>query len=186
MPFVELCLLAVALSMDAFAVAVCAGVMGKVKIAHYARLCIAFGLFQAGMPIVGWAIGYTVLPFVEAWDHWVAFAFLAWVGCSMIYSCVTGETQTECHFTTGRQLIVLSVATSLDAMAVGLSLATLSVNIGLAALTIGLVCTIFSAFGVVLGRILAGAVAIGRWATLLGGVVLIGIGVHILFEHGVF
>lgn len=187
MTFIELLAIAVALAMDAFAVAVCAGcAVGRARPRHYVRLCGAFGLFQAFMPILGWTMGRTVRPYIENWDHWVAFALLAWVGIAMIRESRGEEACATTDPTAGRQLVVLAVATSIDALAVGLSFSMLGVDIWQPALIIGLVCATITGIGLSLGNALARAALFGRRATLAGGIVLLLIGLRILYEHNVF
>ena len=133
MTFLELFLIAVALAMDAFAVSVSSGcVVRTPTLAHYARMAGAFGFFQFLMPVIGWYLGLTVRPFIEAWDHWIAFALLLWIGGSMIRSFFQpSEEEDSCAKdpTRGSNLLLLAIATSIDALAVGLSLAVLQIPI---------------------------------------------------------
>ena len=180
--------LAVGLAMDALAVAVAAGVTLKaVTGRHVFRLAFHFGLFQALMPILGWAAGLAVARKVQAFDHWVAFALLAAVGGKMLYEALRGgEGSARSDPTRGWSLVVLSVATSLDALAVGLSISLLGVTIWLPALVIGLVCAVFTMVGIRLGRLAAAAVRLERAAEAAGGLVLLAIGLRILHAHGAF
>lgn len=188
MTFWELFAVAVALSMDAFAVAVGAGcALPRVTAGHYLRLAGAFGFFQFAMPLAGWAAGIGVRSWIEAWDHWAAFALLAWTGGGMIREALSGDDGGEAGDPTrGKKLLMLAVATSIDALAVGLSLAMLRIPAWGPSLLIGAVCAIITAAGLFLGRRLAAAAIFGQRAALAGGLVLIAIGVKILFEHGVF
>lgn len=178
--------LAVGLAMDAFAVALATGVTLKVVTGRQVfRLAFHFGLFQALMPILGWAAGMTVARRLESVDHWVAFALLAGVGGKMLWEAARGEDASARRDPTkGLSLVMLSVATSLDALAVGLTLSLLRVSVWGPALVIGLVCAGFTVAGLRLGRMAASAVRLERAAEALGGLVLLAIGARILFVHG--
>lgn len=190
MTVIELLALAVALAMDAFAVAVATGVQLRcVSPRQTFRLSFHFGLFQALMPVAGWALGLTVRAHIEAWDHWLAFALLAFIGVRMAREALaddSGNADCKCDPTRGMTLLLLSVATSIDALAVGLSLALLGLSIWTPAVVIGVVCAGVTAGGLHLGRVLANASRLGHHAALAGGGVLIAIGVRILHDHGVF
>lgn len=189
MSFPELLALAVALSMDALAVSLTAGItLGKPGPIQLARMPLAFGLFQAAMPVAGWMLGLSVRRFIEQWDHWVAFALLAFVGINMLREalCGAGEEVRTKDPTTGMTLLFLAIATSIDALAVGLSFSLLRMPIAFPALIIGVACTLFSLGGMLLGSRL-GRIGCARcWAGAIGGAALLGIGVRILFDHGVF
>lgn len=181
--------LALALSMDAFAVSVSAAAsLPSVTWRHYFRFSFHFGLFQFLMPVVGWALGLSVRSYIEAWDHWIAFALLSLVGLNMLREAFFGEEE-ETHGSgdpsRGVQLVMLAVATSIDAMAVGLSFAMIGVSVWGPAVIIGLVCAAVTAAGVKLGRIIGRSDILGNKVSVLGALVLIGIGVKILYEHGV-
>ena len=191
--------LAVALSMDAMAVSVATGIrLGTVDHRQTFRLSFHFGLFQFLMPVLGWFLGLTVRDFIERWDHWVAFALLAFVGVNMLRESFSSEqsekkdhsdspaTSNHNDPTRGLSLLMLSVATSIDALAVGLSFALLKMPVWLPAAIIGAVCALLSATGLFLGKTLSHADMLGKRAELLGGIVLLGIGLKILYEHGVF
>ena len=181
--------IALALSMDAFAVSVSASAtIGSVTWKHYVRLAGAFGFFQFLMPVIGWALGVSVRSYIEAWDHWIAFALLALVGINMLREAFGGgeeEEKSSGDPSRGLQLFMLAVATSIDAMAVGLSFAVIGVSVWGPAILIGLVCAVVTASGVQLGHLLGRSKLLGSRISVLGGLVLIGIGVKILFEHGV-
>lgn len=183
---VEILLLAVGLAMDAFAVSLGAGGGAYARSPRATfRLAFHFGLFQFLMPIAGWLAGGTVVGLVDAVDHWIAFGLLAVVGGRMVWAGLGADGAPRgSDPSRGWTLIVLAVATSIDALAVGFSLALLGVGIWLSALVIGLVCAAFSAAGVRLGRRLGSVV--GRRMEILGGLVLIAIGLRILHVHGVF
>lgn len=190
MSLAALFVLAVALALDAFAVSICSGcALKRVTIGHFLRLSLTFGFFQFLMPVIGWTLGLTVRDFIEAWDHWVAFLLLLWIGGNMLRSGFgSGET---CDVnapdpTTGSRLFMLAIATSLDALAVGLSFSLLKMSVWGPAVLIGVVCAIITALGVWAGKMLASAAMVGKRAEVLGGCVLIGIGLKILYEHGIF
>jgi len=175
--------LALALAMDAFAVALgTALTLPRLTGRHLFRFGWHFGLFQALMPILGWFAGLTVQSWLAPVDHWVAFGLLAFVGGRMIREARQGEaTALRSDPTRGWSLIMLSIATSIDALAVGLSLAMLKVSIWIPALVIGLVAALLTVLGMLLGRRLG-----ERWSdrvAICGGLILIGIGVKILVEH---
>ncbi|MCX6006781.1 MAG: manganese efflux pump MntP family protein [Chloroflexi bacterium] len=146
------------------------------------RVGVAFGVFQAGMPLLGWLVGQTVVQVISGYDHWVAFALLLFVGGRMIWEFVERKSESEAaDISKWITLLTLSVATSIDALAVGLSFALLKLNILICAATIGIVAFLVTALGCWLGR--RASVIIGRWALLVGGIILIGIGARILITH---
>ena len=179
--------IAVALAMDAFAVALATGVsLPRVTGRHTFRLAWHFGLFQALMPVLGWLGGMTVQSYIESYDHWLAFGLLGFVGGRMLVESLSHHEKDEktTDPTRGLTLAILSVATSIDALAVGLSLAMLKISIWRPALVIGLVAAAFTAAGLHLGRLLGRTSRLGAYAEFIGGLVLLGIGLNILREHG--
>ena len=190
MPALQLIALALALALDALAVALASGAaLGRVSLRQSLRLGWHFGFFQALMPVLGWWAGLTVHAYIQAYDHWLAFTLLALVGARMIYESL-GPDQAgrprRSDPTRGLSLVMLSLATSLDALAVGLSLAVLRISIWLPVVVIGLVAGVLSALGLPLGARLGSLPAVRRYAGLLGGGVLWAIGANILAQHGVF
>lgn len=176
--------IAIGLAMDAFAVAIGAGLtLERVDARQTFRLAWHFGLFQAFMPVIGWLAGLTVARWISPIDHWVAFGLLAVIGGKMIYEALGhgGEERPRSDPTRGWSLILLSIATSIDALAVGLSLALLDVSIWYPAVVIGLVAGGFTAVGLHLGKRF-GAL-LGRRMEIVGGGVLIVIGLRVLAEH---
>jgi putative Mn2+ efflux pump MntP len=175
--------LAVALAMDAFAVAIGTGlVLGRPTRGQTMRLAFHFGLFQFLMPVAGWLAGRTVEAYIRATDHWVAFALLTFVGGRMLWEARRNETEVRPGDPTrGWMLLVLSVATSVDALAVGFSMAFLQVPIWLPSVVIGIVAFAFTVVGLLLGSRIGRT--LGPWPELVGGLVLLGIGVRILVEH---
>lgn len=194
MPFIALFLLALALSADAFAVSAASGVrIQQVRFAQAFRMAACFGFFQAIMPMIGWLLGYTVRDYIEQFDHWIAFGLLAFIGLHMFWEaresgdcCSESSTEDDKDPTKGKVLMILGIATSIDALAVGLSISVLKDPIVVPALIIGLITFCISFFGVYLGALSSKNSFVSKYASIIGGVMLIGIGVKILFEHGVF
>lgn len=187
--------IAIALAMDAFAVSIATGMRLRcLPLAGTLRMAAVFGGFQFAMPVIGWLLGSHAQRYIEAYDHWIAFALLVFVGGRMLKESWENRGQPldsgACSDPTrGSALWVLGIATSLDALAVGLSFALLGVGIWWPATVIGLVCFTLTLVGMVVGSLvcrLPGLSSIGNKANALGGLVLIGIGVKILIEHGVF
>jgi putative Mn2+ efflux pump MntP len=175
--------LALALAMDAFAVALGTGaVLTRLTGRHLFRLGFHFGLFQALMPVIGWLAGQTIIQWVSAWDHWIAFSLLALIGGRMIHEACSDEEKTEDRDPTkGLSLVLLSIATSIDALAVGFSLSVIGVSIWLPSLIIGLVAGILTVVGMLMGGRIG-----DRWGSrveIFGGVILICLGLKILAEH---
>ncbi len=187
MQFVNISAIAVALAMDAFAVSIATGVSLKdVSFRQTFRLSWHFGLFQAMMPVIGWGAGLSIRVYIERYDHWVAFVLLAFVGINMIREAFRhdkGEEQKK-DPTKGVTLVILSVATSIDALAVGLSISILNVSIWTPALVIGIVAGIFTVVGLQIGKKIGSATRLSRYAGAIGGIVLLAIGFKILHEHG--
>ena len=175
--------IALGLSADCFAVSLSVGASDKeFSWKSMLRVALAFGLFQMGMPLLGWLIGQTVVQYISNYDHWIAFALLAFIGVRMAWEFIRGESESKSvDITRWPNLLALAIATSVDALAVGLSFAFLHINIWIAAAIIGAVAFSITAFSYWLGRRVSAW--IGRWALLLGAVVLIGIGLRILFTH---
>ena len=189
MSLIEIIAIAFALSMDAFAVSIAAGVtLRRISSRQTFRLAWHFGLFQSLMPILGWFAGLTVQKSIASFDHWVAFVLLLIIGGRMILEGVHHEESKvkNTEPTKGWSLVILSLATSIDALAVGLSLAFLRIAVWFPALVIGIVAGVSTAVGLHLGGYAGRQMHLGRYASLIGGVVLIIIGVRILNEHGVF
>ncbi len=181
--------IAVALAMDAFAVAIATGIcLGKIHWRQNFRLAWHFGFFQAMMPVVGWAAGLTVRDLIASVDHWIAFGLLVFVAQGMLREAFKADDTCERikDPTRGVTMVMLSVATSLDALAVGLSLSMINVSIWVPALIIGLVAAVFTTIGLHLGKRISKAARVRALADGLGAAVLIIIGLNILREHGVF
>ena len=172
-------LLALALAMDAFAVALTQGARFRPDARGALAIALTFGVFQGIMPLIGWGIGAVALAYVAAVDHWIAFGLLAFLGGRMLIGS-SGDDDDE-KALTGRTLLIAGVATSIDALAAGITLPTLGVAPLTAGLIIGLVTFALSALGVALGR--QAGDRFGPWAERLGGVILIALGAKILAEH---
>ena len=183
MTIFELFVIAVGLSMDAFAVAICKGLStSEVRPKHMAIVGLWFGGFQALMPLIGYFVGATFKSYIEAFDHWIALVLLAAIGINMIREALSGdEEETGCSFCV-RAMLPMAIATSIDALIVGVTFALLpNVSIDAAVSFIGVITFLLSAIGVKVGN-LFGAKYKSR-AELLGGIILVLMGVKILLEH---
>ncbi|MBM2828558.1 MAG: putative Mn2+ efflux pump MntP [Actinobacteria bacterium] len=170
--------------MDALAVAIATGiVLGKVSARQMFRLSFHFGLFQFLMPVIGWLAGLSVERYISGYDHWLAFGLLAFIGAKMIYEALCGNDKEKkgSDPTRGSSLVLLSVATSMDALAVGLSLGVLRIEIWYPSVVIGLVAAALTAAGLHLGGRLGQR--FGRKMEIAGGLILVGIGFKILLQH---
>ncbi|MFH1723736.1 MAG: manganese efflux pump MntP family protein [Elusimicrobiota bacterium] len=183
MSFLTTLLIAFGLAMDAFTVSICGGmVMRGARLRDALRVALAFGLFQALMPVAGWIAGRRLADLITAADHWVAFGLLALIGGKMIYDAATkGPERHTMDLRRIGVLLTLSVATSIDALAVGLSFAFLGIGILRPVLTIGAVTAVLSLIGVLAGRRLGHGFE--RRVGILGGLILVAIGTKILLEH---
>lgn len=177
-------LLALAMSTDAFAAAIGKGAaLHKPPFREALRTGLIFGVIEGLTPVIGWAMGLAAASYVKAWDHWIAVTMLSLLGLRMIHAGMsTPESEEEKPSKNSFwNLAVTGFATSIDAMAVGVGLAFLNVNIAATAVAIGLATTVVVTTGVMLGRVLG--TLVGRRAEIFGGMVLIGIGFLILYEH---
>ena len=190
MSLFELFLIAVGLSMDAFAVSVCKGLcMRKMKYGQALVIALFFGGFQAGMPLIGWFLGKHFEKYITSIDHWIAFVLLGIIGFNMIREAVSKDEEEECCNGVERlkvkELFILAIATSIDALAVGITFAFLQVSIVPAVSFIGVTTFILSFAGVGIGKVFGAKYK--NKAELVGGIILIAIGAKILLEHlGVF
>jgi putative Mn2+ efflux pump MntP len=176
-------LLAVGLSFDSFAVSVCSGLnLPQIRFLQAAKIAIFLAIFQAFMPLIGWLVGNSIKSLIEPVDHWIAFGLLSLIGGKMIIesfiSSEVREIKNPLHI---RVILVLSLATSIDALAVGFSFSTLLDKILIAVFIIGAVTFIASMLGILLGK--KTGPKINRFAELLGGLILVLIGSKILIEH---
>ena len=183
MNLLEVLLIAVGLSMDACAVSLCAGTTGFIKgLRPVFRLSFHFGLFQALMPVLGWFAGSRIAGLISSFDHWIALGLLAFVGVRMIRSGLGPPEEAGCKDPSkGGTLVMLSIATSIDAFAVGLTLAMLRVQILYPSTVIGVVTAGLSLSALLLGNRLSDT--FGRRMEVIGGLILIAIGVRLLLAH---
>jgi manganese efflux pump family protein len=183
MSFFEILLIAVSMSMDAFAVCIGAGSQGQASGRRPVfRLAFHFGLFQFLMPVIGWFAGTTIVHYISAYDHWVALTLLAFVGFRMLRSGLdpnAGEQKNDPS--RGWTLVLLAIATSIDALAIGFSLAMVGVIIWYPAVVIGVVTSLISWLGISLGNRLGQK--FGKRMEVIGGIILILIGIRILLAH---
>jgi putative Mn2+ efflux pump MntP len=173
----------IGLSMDCFAVSLAIGTTTKTRLV-YAAVIIAvfFSAFQAGMTVIGWLAGSSIIGFISVWDHWIAFILLAIVGGKMIWEGVRGsEEEAGIEVVQLVPVIVLSLATSIDALAVGVSFGVLQTAVLIPAIIIGIVCFSISFAGVMLGERLEDI--LGNKMEIIGGLILILIGINILAGH---
>lgn len=186
MTLVELLLIAVGVSMDAFAVSICKGLsVRKLRPRHAFSAAIWFGGFQALMPLIGYVVGIHFADFVANVDHWISFALLAYIGGGMVKGACekADDEEFDADFSFGK-MFALSVATSIDALAVGISFAFLKVNIWGAVMLIGATTAAFSGVGVMAGYEFGARYK--SKAELLGGIILVVIGIKILVDHMFF
>ena len=182
MNFFELLFIAIGLSMDCFAVSLSFGAQKKLKRNDIIKFSFFFALFQALMPVIGWLVGTAANIYLSKVDHWIAFGILTIIGLRMIYESFKGEDEKRSvDIRDWKILLTLSLATSIDALITGVSFGFVKVNIVLAALTIALVTFLNSLAGAWVGE---RSIHISpRWAEIIGGLVLIGIGIKIVLEH---
>ncbi|MBR6549549.1 MAG: manganese efflux pump [Clostridia bacterium] len=181
----ELVILSIGLAMDAFAVSICKGLaVGKVKMKHMLLAGFWFGGFQAGMPFLGYLLGSSFASYITPFDHWLAFVLLGFLGVKMFKDALSNEEHTaDCSFG-AKTMLLMAVATSIDALVVGIPFASpamANVNIGFVVGTIGIITFLFSAIGVEIGSVFGARYK--QKSQLLGGAILIVMGAKILLEH---
>ena len=182
MGIVELLLISVGLAMDAFAVSVGKGMtLKRVQPRHALSAGVWFGGFQGLMPLIGYYVGRSFAEYVVSVDHWIAFGLLVLIGLNMIRETIWGDDEQQNSDFGVRTMLIMAIATSIDALAVGVSMAFLDVNIWFSAAVICIVTLIISAAGVYLGTVFGAR--LGSKAGIVGGLILIAIGVKILVEH---
>ena len=182
----EVIMIGVGLSMDAFAASVCKGLaMRRLNVKNMLVIALFFGGFQAMMPCIGWFLGKQFEEYITSFDHWVAYALLAFIGGKMIFDVFRGGEENSSGEKNDclniKEILTLAVATSIDALAVGISFAFLQVNIIKAVSVIGVTTFVLSAAGVVIGNMFGARYE--KKATLAGGIILVLIGLKILLEH---
>ncbi len=179
----ELFVIAVGLSMDAFAVSICKGLsMKKMNVKNALITGLYFGGFQAGMPLIGYLLGTQFKEYIVSIDHWIAFILLGIIGANMIKEALSKDEEEEVDDSFGfKSMILLSIATSIDALAVGVTFAFLNVNIVPAVSFIGIITFTLSAIGIKIGNVFG--TKFKSKAELFGGIVLIIMGIKILLEH---
>ncbi len=184
MNIISTALLALAMSTDAFAAAIGKGAaLKRPKLSEALRTGLIFGVIETITPLIGWLIGKGASTYVVAWDHWIAFTLLVILGIHMIYAGFK-ESESAEEKPNHHTFIVLAItafATSIDAMAVGVGLAFIDVNIFVTAAAIGFATFTMVTLGVMLGRVMG--MVVGKRAEILGGIILVGIGCYILYEH---
>lgn len=180
MNILEILLISLGLAMDAFAVSICLGYRNSNRILAL-KAAFLFGVFQAVMPIIGWACGYQFRKHISAIDHWIAFFLLFLIGIKMIYEAIKSDDNTSGKQDSLKALIILAVATSIDALAVGVTFSILKISILLPIVVIGVITFILSYSGVKFGCKLRSN--FDKYAEIAGGVILIILGSKILIEH---
>lgn len=182
MDFVSIILIAIALAMDSFVVSVSSGaILERLRKRDALKIALFFGFFQAMMPIVGWLIGISIIDLIAGIDHWVAFGLLGIIGIKMIHSSLKPESTKIINPLNNYVLLLLAIATSIDALAVGLSFAFLDTSILVPVLAIGIITFILSFAGVFFGKRIGSV--FGKKIGIVGGLILIGIGIKIVLEH---
>ena len=182
MELFEIIVIAIGLAMDAFAVSVCKGLsMKKIDWKKAIIIAVYFGAFQALMPVLGYFLGSSFSAFVQKVDHWIAFILLSIIGANMVKESTDNEVEKRNDNVDFKNMVVLAIATSIDALAVGVTFAFFEVNILLAISIIGIITFILSIFGVIIGNKFGDKFQ--NKAELAGGIILIIIGLKILLEH---
>ena len=180
---ISILLIALGLSADCFAVALSGSIsMKAVSFAQMLRTAVVFGIFQAIMPVLGWLLGKTFVEYIAEYDHWIAFILLSLIGGRMIWESIKNKDNArQIDITKGLLLIILAVATSIDALAAGLTFAFLRVNIVVAVTCIGITAFLATIVGFIVGKYFSRLV--GKRAEAIGGIILIIIGFRILLSH---
>ncbi|OGD17600.1 hypothetical protein A2V47_03060 [Candidatus Atribacteria bacterium RBG_19FT_COMBO_35_14] len=183
MDLISIIFIAFGLAMDAFAVSITSGLTIKhLRINNALKIAIFFGSFQVIMPLIGWSAGLGFRNYISDIDHWIAFGLLSLIGCKMIYESSKIEiNKKKIDPLNVYVLLMLSIATSIDALAVGLSLSFLNLSIVLPAIIIGIITFLLSIFGVYFGNRFGHYFE--RKIEIIGGLILIGIGIRILIDH---
>lgn len=186
MGLLEILLLAIGLSFDTFAVSLSSGIcLPQIPRVQFIKITLTFAIFQSGLTLIGWIMGSGVIDYIGPYDHWIAFILLSYIGGKMIYEGISYEESCDCvDLRDNRRLITVSLATSIDALAVGISLALINLdisNILIASIVIAAITALASTIGLKGGRRLGKL--FGKRSEIVGGIILIIIGSKILIEH---
>jgi putative Mn2+ efflux pump MntP len=187
MQYLSLLLVALGLSADCFAVAISTSITNRnLRLFHFSRISLTFGTFHTVMPALGWLAGYTVVKFVGGFDHWLAFVLLGFIGGKMVWSAFRKSEKNNrgtdvTNITRFLPLIIIGVATSIDALAAGLSFSFMETNLMLSCITVGVVVAGVALAGFFVGRKVGAKV--GKRAEIVGGLILMGIGIKVVVEH---
>jgi putative Mn2+ efflux pump MntP len=183
MKLTELILLSISLAMDAFSVSVCKGLsMKRIDYKGGAATALSFGIFQAVMPIIGYFLGSSFASYITSFSHWVAFVLLGFIGGKMVYEALQNEEESDetTYKFDFKELMILSVATSIDALAVGIVFATEKVNLAISVTLIGVITAVLSFAGIVIGNKFGSRYE--KKAEIAGGIILVLLGIKILLE----
>ena len=171
-----------ALSMDAFAVSVTKGMtLKKINLSIATKIAFLFGLFQAVMPLIGWLFGMNFELYIRSIDHWIAVFLLSFLGIKMIVEAIKDDDNDNSTYLDNKELIILSIATSIDALAVGVTFAFLNIDIIPICVSIGVITFLVCCIGVLIGKKIGSVFK--NYAQIIGGIILILIGLNILNEH---
>lgn len=189
MSLIAILLMSIALSMDAFAVSVTKGMTIKhINTKLALKIAFFFGIFQGGMPLVGWLLGISLESYIKAFDHWIALILLSLLGFKMIYESMNNKNEISNELAIDidldiktKDLIILSIATSIDALAVGISFAFLNINIIPIIITISIITFIVCFIGILIGKKIGPILK--NYSEIIGGIILILIGINIFNEH---
>ena len=183
MPFIEIFLIAFGLSMDSLAVSIAAGTCSckrKIHYKNYLKIALFMGFFQAFMPLIGWLLGTSFAEQISSVDHWIAFALLFFIGGKMIYEGIWGKDNEKCiDFTNNKTLLILAIATSIDAFAIGIGFSAIQVTILPAVAIIGLTTFLLSMIAFLIGKKFGDI--LGSAASIIGGVILVALAIKALF-----
>lgn len=182
MGFFSILLTGFALSMDAFAVSVTKGMtLKKINLSLATKIAFSFGLFQGVMPLIGWLFGMNFELYIRSIDHWIAVFLLSFLGIKMIIEAIKNDDNDNTTYLDNKELIILSIATSIDALAVGVTFAFLNIDIIPVCISIGVITFLFCFIGVLIGKKIG--FVFKNYAQIVGGIILILIGLNILNEH---
>ncbi|CEH35128.1 manganese efflux pump MntP [Romboutsia lituseburensis] len=182
MNLASILLIAFALSMDAFAVSVTKGMtLNKVNYSISGKIALFFGFFQGVMPLIGWCLGIQFESYIKSYDHWIAFILLGFIGLKMIFDAKDDKSESNSFKLNNKELFILSIATSIDALAIGVSFAFLKINIIPICISIAIITFSICFLGVLIGKKIGSLFRTS--AQILGGIILILIGLNILNDH---